>query len=174
MTQQKNNASRQLSANKIVEDTHDAEFLVFNLGLENYAIDILSIQEIKSFSMLEITPVLNSPDYLVGMIKLHDRIIPLIDLRILYHLENKMNTDSTVVIIVNIANKYFGMVTDGVSHIAKIAYKDIKTASEVKSIIGDDIIQGVAAENDNLLVILDIEKLFTHSQWEASLYDAPH
>ncbi|HAI34017.1 MAG TPA: chemotaxis protein CheW, partial [Alcanivorax sp.] len=89
------------------------EFLVFSLGDEEYAIDILKVQEIRGYE--NVTRIANAPDFIKGVANLRGVIVPIVDLRIKFRLERADYDDQTVVIVVNIADRVVGIVVDRVS-----------------------------------------------------------
>lgn len=159
-----------IKTDKNKENDLPMEFLVFNMGQENYAIEIHKVLEIKHYSGIKITAIMNSPVYLLGITNLHDHIIPIIDLRILYHLEQKAYGESAIVIILDILPQRFGIVVDGVSQIVQLKTEQINQAAEVKSIIGKNFLHGIATSDDLLLIVLDIEKLITSSNLGVELH----
>src|SRR3982750_247340 len=91
------------------------EFLTFRLGAEEYGIDILRVQEIRSYEAP--TRIANAPAFVKGVVNLRGVIVPIVDMRIKFNL-TPVNYDSfTVVIVLNIAGRVVGMVVDAVSDV---------------------------------------------------------
>ena len=96
-------------------EAENREFLVFSLGDEEYAIDILKVQEIRGYE--NVTRIANAPDFIKGVTNLRGVIVPIVDLRIKFHLDNVEYGGQTVVIVVNVADRIVGIVVDGVSDV---------------------------------------------------------
>src|SRR5476651_704391 len=91
------------------------EFLAFTLGSEEYGIDILKVQEIRGYDT--VTRIANAPEFVKGVINLRGIIVPIVDMRIKFHLGRVEYDHQTVVIILNVASRVVGMVVDGVSDV---------------------------------------------------------
>src|ERR1700737_3575729 len=91
------------------------EVLVFVLGKEEYAVDILKVQEIRGYE--KVTPIPRSPDFLKGVVNLRVTIVPVIDLRGKFALPDPTYDSLTVVIVLRIAGRIVGAVVDGVSDV---------------------------------------------------------
>ncbi len=141
---------------KIVEKR---EFLAFNLGRENYCIDILKVQEIRGYET--VTPIPNTPAFMKGVVNLRGLIVPIIDLRIKLELASVTYDQFTVVIILNIRGRVVGVVVDSVSDVVAIAAEDIKEAPQLGAAIKTDYIDGLVTIEERMLIIVDIEKLAT-------------
>ncbi|MFD2405361.1 chemotaxis protein CheW [Azorhizophilus paspali] len=102
-----------------VADTHTREFLVFSLGSEEYAIDILKAQEIRSYE--NVTRIANTPNFIKGVTNLRGVIVPIVDLRVKFHFERVEYGGQTVVIVVNVEGRVVGVVVDGVSDVISLS-----------------------------------------------------
>ncbi len=100
-------------------DAGGQEFLVFTLGAEEYGIDILKVQEIRGYD--SVTRIANAPEFIKGVINLRGIIVPIVDMRIKFHLGRVEYDHQTVVIILNVAHRVVGMVVDGVSDVLTLA-----------------------------------------------------
>ena len=138
------------------------EFLSFKLGDEEYGMDILRVQEIRSYEPP--TRMANSPGFIKGVINLRGVIVPIIDMRIKFNLA-KVNYDTfTVVIVVNIGNQVVGIVVDGVSDVITLSPEQLHPAPEFSSAIGSDHVLAIGSVADRMLILLDIEKLLTSAE----------
>ena len=136
-----------------------SECLTFVLGTEQYAIHLLSVQEIRSFE--QPTKIANTPDHMVGVINLRGTIVPVVDMRILLHLDqNKVNT--SVVIVVNFEDHVVGFVVDAVSDVVDIPQSTIKP-SPIK-VTCSDIIEGIADVDGQMVIVVDNHKLIVRSK----------
>ena len=141
-----------------------SEFLTFTLGKEEYGIDILKVQEIRGYDA--VTAIANTPEFIKGVINLRGIIVPIVDMRIKFHLGNAEYNQFTVVIILNVANRVVGMVVDGVSDVITLTPDQIKAAPEFGSTIDTQYVMGLGTVDDRMLILVDIEKLMTSQDME--------
>ena len=143
-------------------EAENREFLVFSLGDEEYAIDILKVQEIRGYE--NVTRIANAPDFIKGVTNLRGVIVPIVDLRIKFHLDNVEYGGQTVVIVVNVADRIVGIVVDGVSDVMTLTPDQIKPAPEFGVTLSSDFLSGLGSLDDRMLVMVDIDKLLTSEE----------
>ncbi len=146
----------------LAAEAENREFLVFSLGDEEYAIDILKVQEIRGYE--NVTRIANAPDFIKGVTNLRGVIVPIVDLRIKFHLENVEYGGQTVVIVVNVADRVVGIVVDGVSDVMTLTPEQIKPAPEFGVTLSSDFLSGLGSLDDRMLVLVDIDKLLTSEE----------
>jgi len=147
---------------KQAEVTSIREFLAFKLGNEEYGIDILRVQEIRSYE--EPTRMANAPVFIKGVINLRGVIVPIMDLRMKFNMEQVKYDSFTVVIVLNIGGRVVGMVVDGVSDVITLTPEQLRPAPEFSSAIGNDHLLAIGSVGDRILILLDIEKLMSSSE----------
>jgi purine-binding chemotaxis protein CheW len=140
------------------------ELLTFTLGREEYGIDILKVQEIRGYDA--VTAIANAPEFIKGVINLRGIIVPIVDMRIKFKLGNVTYDESTVVIILNVANRVVGMVVDGVSDVLTLKPEQIKPAPEFGAALDTRYLQGLGTVDERMLILVDIEKLMTGREME--------
>ncbi|GAB7025049.1 chemotaxis protein CheW [Geotalea toluenoxydans] len=140
------------------------EYLTFTLGKEEYGMDILKVQEIRGYDA--VTHIANSPDFLKGVINLRGVIVPIVDMRIKFNLGNAVYNEFTVVIIINVAGRVVGMVVDGVSDVISLAPEQVKAAPEFSSGLDTRYITGLGTINDQMLILVDIERLMSSPEMQ--------
>ncbi len=145
-----------------------AEFLTFRLGGEEYGIDILRVQEIRSYE--EPTRIANAPTFIKGVVNLRGVIVPVVDLRIKLGCEKVEYNGFTVVIVLNVRGRVVGAVVDSVSDVLELAGGLIKPAPEMNSNVDTSFITGIASVNERMLILMDIEVLM--SSQDMGLMDA--
>ena len=146
----------------VVATTALREFLAFKLGAEEYGIDILRVQEIRSYEAP--TRIANSPAFIKGVVNLRGVIVPIVDMRVKFNLET-INYDSfTVVIVLNIGSRVVGMVVDAVSDVITLTPEQLRPVPEFNSAIASDHLLANGAVGDRMLILVDIEKLMTSSE----------
>lgn len=137
------------------------EFLTFILDEEEFAVDILCVQEIRGWS--QATGIPGAPDYLKGVINLRGVIVPIIDLRLRFQCESIEYSATTVVIVLRaeIRNKLMtvGVVVDAVSDVYKIGVKDIRDPPDFGRKVDSCFIKGMATIEDKIIILLDCDKL---------------
>ena len=144
------------------------EFLTFLLAGEEYGIDILKVQEIRGYESP--TPIASAPAFMKGVINLRGSIVPIIDLRIKFSLSEATYTAHTVVIILNIRGRVFGVVVDGVSDVMTLAADEVKAAPDFGAAFNTEYLMGLGAIDSRMLILLDIERLMSSA--EMGLIDA--
>ncbi|GAB2798078.1 chemotaxis protein CheW [Halomonas shantousis] len=149
-------------ATMAASDAASSEYLVFSLGSEEYAIDILKVQEIRGYE--NVTRIANAPAFIKGVTNLRGVIVPIVDLRIKFHLENVEYGGQTVVIVVNVGERVVGIVVDGVSDVMSLTPEQIKPAPEFGVALSSDYLSGLGSLEDRMLVLVDIDKLLTSDE----------
>ncbi|MBK1703304.1 chemotaxis protein CheW [Halochromatium glycolicum] len=143
-------------------DGDNQQFLVFSLGEEEYAIDILKVQEILGYE--NVTRIANAPDFIKGVTNLRGIIVPIVDLRIKFNLDKVEYDGQTVVIVVNVSDRIVGIVVDGVSDVMTLTPDQIKPAPELGVTMSADFLSGLGSLENRMLVLVDIDKLLTSKE----------
>ena len=140
-------------------DGEQLQLVTFEVGQEEYAVDILAVQEINR--MLQITRVPQSPPDVEGVINLRGRIIPVIDLRKRFGLEadGQRSADSRI-IVVEVGGRVIGFIVDRVHEVLRISSSIVDPTPTMATGTDAEYIQGVGKLDDRLLILLDLDKLF--------------
>lgn len=141
------------------ESSRVREFLAFKLGSEEYGIDILRVQEIRSYE--EPTRLANVPDFIKGVVNLRGVIVPIVDMRLKFRLDEAKYDHFTVVIVLNIGSRVVGMVVDSVSDVITLTPEQLRPVPEFASSVHADHLLAIGAVDDRMLILVDIEKLMT-------------
>ena len=149
--------SRRLMAN--------GEFLTFRLGQEEYGIDILKVQEIRSYEAP--TRIANAPPFLKGVVNLRGVIVPILDLRIKLGCDSAEMNQFTVVIVLNMGGRIVGAVVDAVSDVIQLAPEAIQPAPDMSAVVDMRFIQGIAKVGERMLILMDIESLLSGQELNA-------
>ena len=131
------------------------EFLTFRLGAEEYGIDILRVQEIRSYEAP--TRIANAPPFIKGVVNLRGVIVPIVDLRLKLGCEAVEYNEFTVVIVLNVAGRVVGAVVDSVSDVLELSNDAVKPAPELASSVDTSFITGIGNVGDRMLILMDIE-----------------
>lgn len=141
-----------------------SEYLTFTLGKEEYGIDILKVQEIRGYDT--VTHIANAPEFIKGVINLRGVIVPIVDMRIKFKVGEPTYNEFTVVIIMNVLERVIGMVVDGVSDVVALSPEQIKATPEMGAALDTDYITGLGTLNDQMLILVDIEKLMSSEEMQ--------
>jgi purine-binding chemotaxis protein CheW len=133
------------------------EYLTFRLGLEEYGIDILKVQEIRGYEPP--TRIANAPNFIKGVVNLRGTIVPIVDMRLKFNCASAEYNALTVVIVLNLHSRIVGVVVDSVSDVMELGAENLKAAPDVDSAIDRDAVLGLGSVAERMLILLDIEKL---------------
>jgi len=135
-------------------------FLTFIMADEEYGVDILTVQEIRSWE--EITVLPNAPEFVKGVINLRGTIVPIIDLRLRFGLPSIEYGPLTVVIVVKIEfeqdSKIIGITVDAVSEVYSIAEQDAKAVPSISETNNDDYVAGLVNVGEKMVALIDLQK----------------
>ena len=149
-------------------NTVGAEYLTFCLGSEHYGVDILRVQEIRGYDAVTRLPA--APAFIKGVINLRGTIVPVVDMRIKFGLGEPVYDSFTVMVILNVADRVIGMVVDRVSDVVRLSPDEIRTTPEFGSGLDVRYVAGLAERDGQMLIVVDIEKLFKSQ--EMALFDS--
>ena len=135
------------------------EYLTFRLGAEEYGIDILKVQEIRSYEPP--TRIANAPAFIKGVVNLRGVIVPIVDLRVKLGCDSADVNAFTVVIVLNVRGRVVGAVVDSVSDVLELRGDAVRAAPQMNSQVDAGFITGIGTVNDRMLILMDIEALMT-------------
>jgi purine-binding chemotaxis protein CheW len=136
--------------------TQISEFLAFKIANEEYGVDILRVQEIRSYE--KPTTIANAPEHLKGVVNLRGVIVPIIDLRIKLGVGTVEYNHLTVVIVLNIGKRVIGVVVDGVSDVLTLEPSQLRPVPALDSNFDPEHILAIGSVDERMLILLDIEK----------------
>jgi purine-binding chemotaxis protein CheW len=137
--------------------TDGSQYLTFRLSQEEYGVEILKVQEIKGYSA--ITPIPNTPPYVKGVMNLRGTIVPVVDLRSRFSMDEAEYNQFTVIIVVKVGAKVMGLIVDAVSDVLSIARGDLQATPDFGAEVDARYIAGMAKAADKLVVLLDIDRV---------------
>ena len=135
----------------------ELQLVSFNIGSEEFGVDILKVQEINR--MVEITRVPQAPHFVEGVINLRGKVIPIIDLRKRFGLDVREYDKNTRIVVVDINGTIMGMIVDAVSEVLRLPSNAIEPPPEIVTGVNAAYIKGVARLDDRLLIFLDLSKV---------------
>ena len=145
-------------------DTHTArtqapaEYLAYQLGQEEYGIDIQKVQEIRGYET--VTRIANAPAFIKGVVNLRGIIVPIVDMRIKFKLGQPTYDNLTVVIVLNILGRTIGMVVDRVSDVITLTPDQIRPAPDMGALNADYLL-GLGTVDERMLILVDIDRLMS-------------
>lgn len=148
-------------------DENTQQFLTFLLGGEEYGVDILRVQEIKGWDA--VTQVPNTPEYVRGVINLRGTIVPIIDLRIRFSMDQREYGPTTVVIVLKVMSdddnsRIMGIVVDGVSDVYNVKNDEIHAAPDFGDGVDSSFVKGLATVAEKMVIILDIDFMLNSNE----------
>src|SRR5574344_1655716 len=145
---------------------YQQKLLTFSLGNEDYGVSIMKVKEL--IGMMDITPVPRTPDFIKGVINLRGKIIPVMDLRVKFGMDEQDYNDRTCIMVVEIIIKgiprIIGIVIDSVSEVVNMDDSQIEPPPEYGSTVDKDSILGIGKIKEGVIIILDIDKLFDYEE----------
>lgn len=160
--QKKPSSSLQTGAHAAQTAADGGQFLTLRLGSEEYAIDILRVQEIRSYE--EPTRMVNAPVFIKGVINLRGVIVPIVDLRLKLNIDKVEYNEFTVVIILNVRGTVIGAVVDAVSDVVTLTSQSIKPAPQFETAIDSRFITGLANMGERMLIVMNMEALLSNAE----------
>lgn len=146
--------------------TDGNQFLTFNLGEELYGVDILRVQEIKGYTA--VTKIPNTPSHIKGVLNLRGTIVPIVELRTKFGMPTIDYTAFTVIIVVVVRDKVMGLVVDAVSDVLNIDKREIQPPPQFGAKVDVSFLNGVGKSGDKLVAILDMDRLLSEGEVQAS------
>ena len=144
------------------------QYLTFILAGEEYGVDILRVQEIKGWD--EVTPIPNTPDYVKGVINLRGAIIPIVDLRQRFGMDELDYGPTTVMIILTVQNdereRIMGVVVDAVAEVYNINGAELQPPPEFGGVIKTEFLRGLASIEEKMIIVLDIDHLLNAKEMQ--------
>jgi len=137
------------------------QFLAFILAQEQYAVDILCVEEIRSWE--NPTKIPNAPSYVKGVINMRGIIVPIIDLRLKFGIGDANYSETTVVIVLTVENedksRTIGFVVDAVSDVLNSEDDEVKNAPDFGGCVPQKYIDGLINVGDNVVTLLNVQAL---------------
>ena len=149
----------QIQKEKEINTVEMKQYVTFIIGVETYGVNVLSVQDI--IGMTQITPVPNTLPFMKGVINLRGAVVPVIDLRKKFNMENREYDSFTVIIIVEVKDVKIGMIVDSVADVVGLPVTSIQDTPHFSSKIETNFIEGIGQLDNNLIIILNVEKILS-------------
>ncbi len=140
-----------------------SQLVTFRLKDETYGINVMQVQEVLRVS--EIAPVPGAPSYVLGIINLRGNVVTVIDTRSRFGLPTCDQDDSSRIVIIESDDQVVGILVDSVAEVVELRQSEIESAPNVGNDESSRYIQGVASRDDDLLIVVDLNKLLTEEEW---------
>ncbi len=148
-----------------LEDSEDAlkdKYLTFNIGGEVYGIAIRYVLEI--IGIQNVTHLPDLPVYIKGVINLRGKVIPVIDVRLLFKMQEIDYGARTCIIVIQLENSNFGLIVDSVSEVLMIPAENVDMPIRKGQIQGRNYISGIGKVGDQVKILLDMNTLFSEEE----------
>ncbi|MBI5060036.1 purine-binding chemotaxis protein CheW [candidate division KSB1 bacterium] len=143
-------------------DARGGKYLTFVLATEEYGFEILKVREI--IGLMDITRVPSMPAYVVGVINLRGKVIPVVDLRLKFGMDSTDHTPETCIIVVAVQGQLMGVVVDKVSEVLDIRAADIEDAPGVGAAVEIRFILGMAKAKGSVKILLDVDRVLSETE----------
>ena len=152
-------------AQRDIESEGTFQLVSFQLAHEEYGIEINKVREI--ILMGEITQVPQTPPFVKGLINLRSTVIPVVDLRLRFGMEEAEPTDDTRIVVINIAGKTIGIIVDAVNEVLRVSNQQIAPPPPTVAGLERDYLVGLVKLEERLLILLDIEQILVEADQAA-------
>jgi purine-binding chemotaxis protein CheW len=151
-----------LAKHEAAQDAQATKQLIFHLGHESYALPVLKVREI--ICLPEITPIPQMPDFILGVTNLRGKIIPVVDVRLRFGMTQAEMTQSTCVVVANVATARgarlpAGLLVDAVEDVISVAAADIEETPKFGS-FNCEFVTGIAKVKERVIAMLELDRLF--------------
>ena len=155
--------SRNVAAVAAGKDDAVLQWVTFKLDNETYGINVMQVQEVLRYT--EIAPVPGAPHYVLGIINLRGNVVTVIDTRSRFGLPAAEVDDSTRIVIIEAEKQVIGILVDSVAEVVYLRRSEIDNAPNVGTEESAKFIQGVSNRGDELLILVDLDKLLSDEEW---------
>ena len=139
------------------------QLVTFRLKDESYGINVMQVQEVLRVS--EIAPVPGAPGYVLGIINLRGNVVTVIDTRTRFGLPTTERDDASRIVIIESDQQVVGILVDSVAEVVELRQSEIDSAPNIGNDESSRYIQGVASRDEDLLIVVDLNKLLTDEEW---------
>lgn len=146
-------------------DSIENMYLIFAVGGEDYAVPIGMVTEIVG--MQRIMSVPDVPGYIKGVINLRGKVIPLMDVRLRFGIEERAYDDRTVVIVLEVGEAPVGLIVDGVREVCDIPADKVDRAAGISRDDAQSVVSGLGRIDDRVAIVLDVPVLVSDARVSA-------
>lgn len=151
------------------------QYLTFVMEDDEYGVDILCVQEIRGWE--DTTPIPNAPDFVKGVINLRGTIVPIIDIRQCFNMQETNYGPLTVVIVLranhDVGSRTIGIVVDAVSDVHSFSESDMHNPPSLGDAVNTSYIKGLAQAGNNMVILLDIDRALNFDELQGFVEQQP-
>jgi purine-binding chemotaxis protein CheW len=140
------------------------QYVIFGLEYHRFGIGIAKIKEVLSYR--QITPLPNLQGFIKGVINLRGTIVPVFDLREKFHLPEVNYTPFHVIIVIEIAGRVMGVLTDEITDVLEIDPAEVQDTANLPPGMQAQYLQGIIHQNQELIILLNMDRLLSHDELE--------
>ncbi len=149
--------------------TETEQYLTFNLGEEQFAVNVSRVREVVEFA--SITRIPRTPDYMRGVINLRGSVVPVIDMRLKFDMSKTEKTIDTCVVVMELSAEnetlVLGALADSVQEVVEFSPDQIEPAPRISTRHHTEFIEGIGKRNNEFVLILDIDRIFSTEELAA-------
>ena len=158
-------SEERVQVNQVADGNDEVlQWVTFRLEEETYGINVMQVQEVLRYS--EIAPVPGAPDYVLGIINLRGNVVTVIDTRARFGLQPGDVSDNSRIVIIEADKQVIGILVDSVAEVVYLKTSEIDSAPNVGTDESAKFIQGVSNRGEELLILVDLNKLMTDEEWD--------
>ncbi len=146
------------------KDDQVLQWVTFRLENETYGINVMQVQEVLRYT--EIAPVPGAPGYVLGIINLRGNVVTVIDTRARFGLMSGEVTENSRIVIIEAEKQVIGILVDSVAEVVYLRSSEIESAPNVGTEESAKFIQGVCNRGEELLILVDLNKLLSDDEWD--------
>jgi purine-binding chemotaxis protein CheW len=152
--------------NTIINETK--QYLTFKLSEEIFGVDVAQVREILDY--VKITKVPQTPNFMCGVINLRGSVVPIVDMNLKFEMDKTERTVDTCIVVVEVKlddeTAILGALVDSVQEVFEIEPQNIEPAPRIGTKLNTEFIKGMGKREDNFIIILDIDKVFSSEELE--------
>jgi purine-binding chemotaxis protein CheW len=148
-----------LAGSKNISQSKGEQFVTFSLADEEYGVDIMKVQEIIGYQGF--TKIPNLPSFIKGVLNLRGTVVPVIDLRAKFLLEEKEYNKFTVIILLNILGRVMGMIVDSISDVVSFNDAEMEDTPNFGAKIRTEFIKGMGKKGNKFVILLDLDEVMS-------------
>jgi purine-binding chemotaxis protein CheW len=137
--------------------SNELQFVTFTLATETYGIKVEDVQEIIGMTPVRLVP--NAPNFMRGVISLRGSVVPVLDMRLVFKMEERLYDAFTVIIIVEAHSRLIGMIVDSVLDVSNIPVSTIQDTPQCTHKIETDFIEGIGRMGESMVILFDVNKI---------------
>lgn len=163
MSQVEDKVNKRIMGNEN-QEVETSQFVTFLIAGEVYGVEVLRVQEI--IGMTNVTHVPNSMHFMKGVINLRGTVVPVVDMRLRFNMDEKDYDNFTVILIVEVKGHMVGMIVDSVADVVDIPVKNIQDTPHFSASIQTDYIKGIGRIEEDLVIVLDVDRILSTEELE--------